>query len=314
MNKSFKTLLHIIIIILSFSNYVKAKETKVPYIKLSNEVEIPQLGLGTYRLAEGDEAYNSVLTALKNGYRHIDTAHAYQNERSVGRAIKDSGIPRKEIWLTSKLWPNEYGKEKTLKAIERMKKRLGVDYIDLVYFHQPVGDYIGGWSEMEEALKNGSVRAIGISNFDADEKIFNEMLKSAKVKPQIMQMEMHPFAQRKDWQKIAKKNNIQIESWFPLGGRDSNGAILKDKTIQEIAKNHKKTPAQIILRWHIQEGFVVIPGSSNSEHIKENIEIFDFELTDKEIQRIRSIDKEKRFFNMPLEEQRKWFSQFNPKD
>ena len=155
-------------------------EKSVPLIVLSNGTKIPQLGLGTYRLAEGDEAYNSVLTALKAGYRHIDTAHAYQNERSVGKAIKDSGIPRDQIWLTSKLWPNEYGEGKTLKAIDRMLARLGVDYLDLVYFHQPVGDYIGGWKEMETALKSGKVKSIGFCNFDNDE-VFEPFLENVNI-------------------------------------------------------------------------------------------------------------------------------------
>lgn len=245
---------------------------------------------------------------------YIDIAHAHQNKRSVGKAIKDSGVSREKIWLTSKLWSNKYGKGKTLKAIKRMKNSLGVKYIDLVYFHQPVGDYNGGWTEMEEALKNGTVRAIGISNFDKDENIFNDMIKNAKIKPQIMQMEMHPYAQRKEWQKIAKDNNIQIESWFPLGGRESNGLLLRDETLKEIAKNHNKSVAQIILRWHIQKGFIAIPGSSNPDHIKENKEIFDFVLTDDEMKTIENIDKKTRIFNIPLKEQIKYINQFNPED
>ena len=284
------------------------------YLSLNNGVKMPQFGLGLYMIPEGDVAYNSVMSALENGYRHFDCAHAYQNERSLGRAIKDSGVERDSLWITSKLWPNEYGEGKTLKAIDRMLGRLGLDYIDLVYFHQPVGDFVGGWKEMEQALAMGKVRAIGISNFDISDTLFDQLLASAKVKPQIMQIECHPYAQRKHWQERCAQEGIQIECWFPLGGRDSKGEILRDKTINEIAKAHGKSAAQVIIRWHIQEGFSVIPGSSNPAHIKENIEVFDFTLTDDEMQRIRALDKEARYFNMPYEQQVKWFGQWNPTD
>ena len=285
-----------------------------PYLTLNNGVQMPQIGLGLYMIPEGDVAYNSVMAALESGYRHFDCAHAYQNERSLGRAIKDSGVPRDSLWITSKLWPNEYGEGKTLKAIERMLGRLGLEYIDLVYFHQPMGDYVGGWKEMEMALSMGMVKAIGISNFDANDSIFDELIASAKVKPQIMQIECHPYAQRKHWQERCAAEGIQIECWFPLGGRDSKGEILRDKTINEIAEAHGKSAAQVIIRWHMQEGFSVIPGSSNPAHIKENIDVLDFALSNVEMQHIRALDKESRYFNMPLDEQRKWFGQWNPTD
>ena len=285
-----------------------------PYLTLNNGVQMPQTGLGLYMIPEGDVAYNSVMTALENGYRHFDCAHAYQNERSLGRAIKNSGVERDSLWITSKLWPNEYGEGKTLKAIERMLGRLGLEYIDLVYFHQPMGDYVGGWKEMEMALSMGMVKAIGISNFDANDSIFDELIASAKVKPQIMQIECHPYAQRKHWQERCAAEGIQIECWFPLGGRDSKGEILRDKTINEIAQAHGKSAAQVIIRWHMQEGFSVIPGSSNPDHIRENIDVLDFALSNVEMQRIRALDRESRYFNMPLDEQRKWFGQWNPTD
>ncbi len=284
------------------------------YLTLNNGVQMPQFGLGVYSIPAGKVTYNSVLTALKAGYRHIDTAHAYQNERSVGQAIKDSGISRDSIWVTSKLWPNEYGEGKTLKAIDRMLKRLDVDYIDLVYFHQPVGDYIGGWKEMEKALESGKVRAIGISNFDVNDSIFNSLVETARIKPQIMQIECHPYAQRKYWREMAVKHNMKIEAWFPLGGRDSRGEIMHDKTINEIAKVHGKTAVQVIIRWHIQEGTSVIPGSSNPNQIRENINVFDFALTDAEMQQIRSLDKEKRYFNMSYEDQKRWFGGYELND
>ena len=305
-----KSILIVTILILCIMN----TNAQQPYLTLNNGVEMPQIGLGLYMIPEGDVAYNSVMTALESGYRHFDCAHAYQNERSLGRAIKDSGVERDSLWITSKLWPNEYGEGKTLKAIERMLGRLGLEYIDLVYFHQPMGDYVGGWKEMEMALSMGMVRAIGISNFDANDSIFNEFIASAKVKPQIMQIECHPYAQRKHWQERCAAEGIQIECWFPLGGRDSKGEILRDPVINEIAQAHGKSAAQVIIRWHIQEGFSVIPGSSNPAHIKENIDVLDFALSNVEMQRIRALDKEARYFNMPYEQQVKWFSGWNPTD
>lgn len=293
---------------------MQAQEVKQPYLTLNNGVQMPQFGLGVYSIPAGEVTYNSVMTALKAGYRHIDTAHAYQNEKSVGQAVKDSGIDRSEIWITSKLWPNEYGEGKTLKAIDRMLGRLGVDYVDLVYFHQSIGDYVGGWREMEQALESGKVRAIGISNFDMNDSIWNSLVETARIKPQIVQIECHPYAQREHWQQMAKKYDIKIECWFPLGGRDSKGEILRNPVVNEIAKAHGKSAAQVIIRWHLQKGFSVIPGSSNPKHIQENIEVFDFTLTADEMERMHQLNKEKRYFNMSYEDQKKWFSQWNPTD
>ncbi len=290
------------------------QHSEQPYLTLNNGVRMPQFGLGLYMIAEGDEAYNAVLTALKAGYRHFDCAHAYRNERSLGRALKDSGVPRDSVWITSKLWPNEYGEGKTLKAIDRMLGRLGLEYIDLVYFHQPVGDYVGGWKEMELALKSGKVRAIGISNFDISDSIFDSLVRNAEVKPQIMQIECHPYAQRRHWQERCAAEGIQIECWFPLGGRESKGEIMRDPVINRIAKAHGKSPAQVIIRWHMQEGFSVIPGASDPAYIKENIDVMDFALSNVEMAAIRALDKEKRYFVMSYEDQVRWFSQWNPTD
>lgn len=289
-------------------------EKSVPLIVLSNGTKIPQLGLGTYHLAEGKEAYKSVLAALKAGYRHIDTAHAYQNERSVGKAIKDSGISRDQIWLTSKLWPNEYGEGKTLKALDKMLDRLGVEYLDLVYLHQAVGDYLGAWKELEQALKSGKVRAIGISDFDITDEIFNSLVEKVNIKPQIFQIECHPYAQRDYWHQMANKHDIKVECWFPLGGRESNGLILRDPVINEIAKAHGKSAAQIILRWHMQRGFIAVPGSANPDHIRENISIFDFSLSDEEMARINALNGEKRVFNMDYEEAKEKFTKWIVED
>lgn len=286
----------------STDNPVKTTTRGVPLLNLNNGVEMPQFGLGVFMIPEGEVAKNTVLTALKNGYRHIDTAHAYGNERSVGQAVKESGIPREEIWITSKLWPNEYGEGKTLPAIDKMLRRLGVEYIDLVYLHQPVGNYVGAWHELEKAVEQGKVRAIGISNFDFNDDLFKSIADSMTVKPAAMQIECHPYAQRKHWQDMLRSRNIVLESWFPLGGRESKGELLRDPEINRIAEAHGNTAAQVIIRWHIQEGFSVIPGTDNPDYIKENISVFDFVLTDNEMQAIRALNKEKRYFNMTLEQ------------
>lgn len=280
----------------------KTTTAGVPVVKLNNGVEMPRFGLGTFLQGSNEICKQSCLTALRAGYRHIDTAHAYYDEEGVGEAVKESGIPRNEIWITSKLWPTEYGEGKTLKAIDEMLARLQTDYIDLLYVHQPVGDFIGAWEDMEKAVKQGKVRALGISNFDANDEVFNEIMEKSTIKPAVLQIECHPYAQRLEMREKAAKYGIQMECWFPLGGAMSNGALFKDPVIKKIAESHGKTPAQVILRWHIQEGFSVIPGATNPDYIKENIQIFDFSLTDEAMQQMRSLNKEKRFFNARLED------------
>lgn len=292
------------------NNQNETTTANVLLLTLNDGNKMPQFGLGTYMIPEGDDAKGAVLCALKNGYRHIDTAHAYGNERSVGHAVRESGIDRTDIWVTSKLWPNEYGEGKTLKAIDRMLHRFGFDYIDLVYLHQPVGDYLGAWRELEEAVRQGKVRSIGISNFDFNDEMFNAIVDSATIMPAAMQIECHPYAQRHHWQERLKANGIVLESWFPLGGRESRGLILRDPIINQIAKAHDKTAAQVIIRWHIQEGFSVIPGTDNPNYIKENISVFDFSLTDAEMQQIRNLDSEHRFFTMPYEQVRERFGNY----
>lgn len=280
----------------------KTTTAGVPVVKLNNGVEMPRFGLGTFLQGSNEVCKQSCLTALKAGYRHIDTAHAYNDEEGVGQAVKESGIPRSEIWITSKLWPTEYGEGKTLKAIDEMLKRLQLDYIDLLYVHQPVGDFVGAWKDMEKAVKMGKVRAIGISNFDANDEVFNEIMEKSTIKPAVLQMECHPYAQRVEMRKKAAKYGIQVECWYPLGGAQSQGLLLRDPVIKKIAEAHGKSPAQIILRWHIQEGFSVIPGATNPDYIKENIQIFDFALSDDEMRQIRSLNKEQRIFNASMED------------
>ncbi len=268
-----------------------------PALTLGEGLRMPQFGLGTYQMSN-EQAKASVLAALRMGYRHIDTAHAYQDERGVGEAVKESGIPRQDLWITSKLWPSEYGEGKTGEAIDKMLERLQTDYIDLLYVHQPMGDFVGAWKDMEKAVRAGKVRALGISNFDANDSVFNFIMTNAEIKPVALQIECHPYAQRLDIRKKAAEHGLQVECWFPLGGAMSQGALLKDPVIVKIAERHHKSPAQVILRWHLQEGLSVIPGSRNPQHIMENAQIFDFALSDADMQAIRSLNKEQRFFNM----------------
>lgn len=286
----------------------------VPLVQLNNGILMPQFGLGTFLQPSNDVCKESCLTALKAGYRHIDTAHAYDDERGVGQAIKESGIPREEIWITSKLWPTEYGEGKSLEAIDKMLARLQTDYIDLLYVHQPVGDFVGAWKDMEKAVAMGKVRALGISNFDASDEVFQTIMDSSRVKPAVLQIECHPYAQRPDIREKVKPYGIHITSWFPLGGAMSKGVLLRDPAIVEIAKAHGKTAAQIILRWHIQEGLSTIPGASNPDYIKENIQIFDFNLTDEEMKTMRSLNKNERFFNVSLEEKERMYLNIQMKD
>lgn len=192
-----------------------------------------------------------------------------------------------------------------------MLARLGVDYLDLVYLHQPVGDYVGAWHALERLQSEGKVRALGISNFDASDSIFHSIIDSVKIMPQMFQIECHPYAQREHWQEMAKQYGIQIECWFPLGGRDSKGEILRDEVINRIAQAHGKSAAQIIIRWHIQKGFVVIPGASNPDYIAENIEVFDFRLTDEEMAQMHALNSERRYFNMPYEDQVRYFGSWS---
>jgi diketogulonate reductase-like aldo/keto reductase len=302
-------ILSIIIAFFMATTTINATEKEVngqPYVQLYNGQWMPRFGIGTYNVPGDSVAEDAVSYALKCGYRHIDTAHAYRVERGVGKAIKESGIPRSEIWITSKLWPSEYGEGKTMEAIDKMLERLQTDYIDLLYVHQPMGDYRGAWRDMEKAVRQGKVRSLGISNFDASDSLFNDIMEFAEIKPAVMQIECHPYAQRKEWQQKTRQNNIQLECWFPLGGEMSNGALFKNPTIQKIAKVHGKTPAQIIIRWHIQEGFSVIPGATRHDYIKENLSVFDFYLTDEEMAQMRSLNKEKRFINMDYKQAEKF--------
>lgn len=280
------------------------------YITLNDGNKIPQFGMGVYMVPDGEPTRKAVLDALRLGYRHIDTAHAYQNERSVGAAVKESGILREEIWITTKLWPSEYGEGKTMAAIDRMLSRLDTSYIDLLLLHQQFGDYLGAWKDMERAVAEGKVRSIGISNFESER--LEELCEAASVKPAVLQVECHPYYQQNALkQRIAPYGTV-IESWYPIGHGDKN--LIHEPLFTELGKKYGKTNVQIILRWHIQEGNIIFPKSTNLQHIRDNFDIFDFELTTEEMEEIRALDKGIRFFNMSLAEQEAHLGQFVPAD
>jgi diketogulonate reductase-like aldo/keto reductase len=279
-----------------------------PYITLNDGNKIPQLGYGVFLISKDDDAEKCVLEALKIGYRHIDTAHAYFNERGVGRAMKKSGIPRKDIFLTSKLWINEYGEEASYKAIDKMLKRLDTDYIDLLLLHQPFNDYVGAYKAMEKAQKEGKVKSIGISNFYGEQ--LDDILNKCTVKPAVNQVECHPYFDQRDLVKQLEKYGTKIESWYPLGHGDKT--LIEEEVFTKLGKKYKKTNSQVILRWHIQKGFIVFPKSLT--HIKENFEIFDFELTKDEMDEIAKIHKNKKYFDLPRDEYLKLLLGFKVED
>ena len=280
-----------------------------PYLQLNSKYKIPQYGFGVYQI-QGDEAIEKAcLSAFEIGIRHIDTAHAYENERGVGSAIRKSGIPRGELFITSKLWVSDYGEGITSKAIDKMLERLGLQYIDLLLLHQQVGDYLAAYKEMEKAVEAGKVRSIGLSNFDEN---LDDVLNNCKIKPAVLQVECHPYWDQEDLRKRVEKYGTIIESWYPIGHGDKS--LIENEIFTKLGQKYKKTNVQIILRWHIQKGNVVFPKSSNPKHIKENSETFDFNLTNEEMAEINKLGKTKRFFTMPLEDQEKNFKSWTPKD
>ena len=283
---------------------------KQTYITLNDGNKIPQFGLGVFQIPGDEKTKEACLEAFKLGYRHIDTAHAYQNERGVGQAVKESGIPREEIWITSKLWPSEYGEGKTAKAIDKMLERLQTDYIDLLLLHQQFGDYLGAWKDMEKAVAESKVKSIGLSNFESER--LEEVLAAATINPSLLQVECHPYYQQNDLKKRIAPYNTVIESWYPLGHGDA--VLIEEPVFTKLSEKYGKSNAQIILRWHIQEGIIVFPKSSNPVHIKENIDIFDFELTEEEMNEIRQLDKGFRYYTRTLAEQEEALSQFVPAD
>lgn len=258
------------------------------FVKLNNGVEMPIAGIGTFMLSP-DEAENSVISALQDGYRLIDTANAYVNEKAVGRAMKKSGIARENIFLETKLWPSFYEQED---AVEKTLKRLDTDYIDLLLIHQPAGNYTAGYRLMEKAYKEGKVKAIGLSNFTMEQ--IQEILDVCEVNPAVLQTEVHPYFQEDELKEFLAKEDIAIQAWYPLGHGDK--ALLEESVFTRLAEKYGKSNAQIILRWHIQAGNIVIPGSKNPDHIRANFELFDFALSDEEMSEIAALNKNKRYY------------------
>ena len=272
-------------------------------ILLNNGIEMPNFGLGTY-LIKPEDAEVTVREGLKMGYRLIDTANAYSNERAVGRGIKESGVERNDIFLSTKLWITEYENEN---AVDETLERLGVQYIDLLFIHQPGGNYMAGYRMLEKAYKEGKIKAIGISNFEG--KYIDEILEKCEIKPQVIQVEAHPYFTQDELRKTLDRENIKLMSWYPLGHGDSN--LMKEDVFVELANKYNKTPAQIILRWHTQMGFIVIPGTKNVDHVRENFDIFDFKLTDEEMEKIASINKNERYYTR-TDEALKQFATWQP--
>ncbi len=258
------------------------------FATLNNGVKMPMAGIGTFLLTP-DEAEASVLSALECGYRLIDTANAYVNEKAVGRAMKKSGLKREEIFLETKLWPSFY---EQADAVDKTLARLDTDYIDLLLIHQPAGNYLAGYRQMEKAYKESKVRSIGLSNFN--EAQIREILSVCEVKPAVLQTEVHPYSQEKELKAFLDKEGIVIQAWYPLGHGDK--ALIEEPLFAELGKKYGKSNAQVILRWHIQDGNIVIPGSKNPAHIKDNFDLFEFALTDAEMARIAAMDKKKRYY------------------
>lgn len=263
------------------------------WVKLNNGIDMPMVGIGTFML-NPDQAEESVLNSLKNGYRLIDTANAYVNEKGVGRGIKKSGVKREEIFLETKLWPALYEEET---QVEKTLERLDTDYIDLLLLHQPCGNYIKGYQIMEKAVKEGKVRAIGLSNFSEEQ--VQEILDICEIRPTVLQVEAHPYYPENELKEFLGKHDIKMQAWYPLGHGDKN--LINEKVFKELALKYGKSNVQIILRWHIQAGNIVIPGATNPEHIKANIDIFDFELSNEEMKKIAKINKNVRYYEPDLE-------------
>lgn len=253
------------------------------FITLNNGIKMPKAGIGVFMLTP-DQAEMAVETALNSGVRLIDTANAYMNESATGRGIKKSGVPREDVFLVTKLWSTVYEKET---AVDETLRRLGTDYIDLLFLHQPTANWRAGYHAIEKAVKEGRVKAIGLSNFP--EELVQEAIDTMELKPQMVQVEAHPYFPQTQLKKLLKENGMGLMAWYPLGHGDK--ALLEEPVFAKLGAKYGKTAAQIILRWHVQSGHVVIPGSKNPDHIRDNFNIFDFALTDEEMAEIAQIDK-----------------------
>ena len=273
------------------------------YMELNNGVKCPVIGIGTFMLSPAD-ANNSVREALKMGYSLVDTANAYINERAVGRGMKESGMKRGDIFLSTKLWPSEY---ENPDAVDETLERLGTDYVDLLYIHQPAGNWMAGYRQLEKAYKEGKAKSIGISNFEG--RYIEELQTKWEIVPQFIQVEAHPYFTQKELRVTLDKYGIRLMSWYPLGHGDKS--LINEPVFAELSRKYGKTPAQVILRWHTQMGFAVIPGSRNVDHIRDNLNILDFTLTDEDMAEIAKLDRGERYYHR-TEEQLKQFAGWKP--
>ena len=258
------------------------------YFTLNNGIKMPMAGIGVFMMSPA-EAETAVETALKSGVRLIDTANGYMNESGTGRGIKQSGVPREEIFLVTKLWPTVYEKET---AVDESLRRLGTDYIDLLFLHQPTDNWREGYRQIEKAYKEGKVKAIGLSNFPDD--LLKETIDTMEIKPQVVQVEAHPYFPQTELKKVLAQTGMGLMAWYPLGHGDK--ALIGEPVFGELAEKYGKSNAQIILRWHVQSGNIVIPGSKNPDHIRDNFDIFDFELTSEDMAKIAEVDKNVRYY------------------
>ena len=258
------------------------------YVTLNNGNKCPVIGLGTFMISPAD-AEVSVREALKMGYECVDTANAYVNERAVGRGIKESGGPREKVFLSTKLWASEFENEN---AVDETLERLGVDYVDLLFIHQPAGNWLAGYRQLEKAYRDGKAKAIGISNFEGE--YLDELSRKWEIAPQFMQAEAHPYFTQEELRKTLDKYGIKLMSWYPLGHGDKS--LMEEPIFVKLGEKYGKTPAQVILRWHTQMGFVVIPGSKNLDHIRDNLDILNFKLTDDEMAEIAKLNKGVRYY------------------
>ena len=261
------------------------------FTTLSNGVQMPMLGYGVYQVSQ-QECERCVLDALKTGYRSLDTAQSYYNEEQVGLAIKKSGIPRNEIFLTTKVWVEHYGYEAAKASVVRSMQNLQTDYLDLLLLHQPFGDYYGAWRALEDLYKEGYVRAIGVSNFYPDRLV--DLASFARICPMVNQVEIHPYHQQGEAITWMEKYHVQPEAWAPFG--EGRGGLFQDPTLMAIGQAHGKSAAQVMLRWHLQRGVVVIPKSTHLTRMEENLQVFDFTLSDEEMDLIAALDKKQSAF------------------
>lgn len=269
--------------------------TGQPVVTLNNGVDIPALGFGVWQIDDLKVCEDAVIKAIQTGYRMIDTASIYLNETAVGNAIKNSGINRDELFITSKLWVQDHGYEKAKAAFQRTLDRLQLDYLDMYLIHWPYGDFLGAWKALEDLYHEGKIKAIGVCNFTVEK--LEELKENSMVLPVINQIELHPIFQQKELQVYDRENNIITQPWSPLG--NGNAELLNNESLKAIADKYNKTVAQVILRWHLQEGFVIIPKSVTPSRIEENFSVFDFELTEDEMNAVRSLDTGKRLFFDP---------------